>query len=101
MDHYISLTAYWAAGCGESKIEISLEEWEDIRNGKEIGFESDSWYDGEQFDVNWCFNEKKLNIYEAEAHRVVDCPLSELVIFLHNSPVRRTQVDVDLKPLKY
>ena len=34
MDHYISLTAYWAAGCGESKIEISLEEWEDIRNGK-------------------------------------------------------------------
>ena len=50
---------------------------------KKIGFESDSWYDGETFDVNWCFNEKKLNIYEAEAHRVVDCPLSELVIFLH------------------
>ena len=67
MDDYISLTAYWAAGCGESKIEISLEEWEDILNGKKLGFESDSWYDGEQFDVNWYFNEKKLNVYEAEA----------------------------------
>ena len=48
MNDYISLTAYWADGCGESEIEISLEEWEDILNGKKLGFESDSWYDGER-----------------------------------------------------
>ena len=101
MDDYISLKAYWADGCAESEIKISLEEWEAIRNGKKLGFESDSWYDGEQFYVNWWFKEKKFNIHEAEADRVVDCPLSELVIFLHTSPVHRTQVDVDLKPLKY
>lgn len=82
MKNPIELVAFWGNDDVESRIKISLKQWNSILNGEEYSRSTWSYYEGERYNVYWSIKNRMVDIYgEDGAHWVAEVGLNDIYVY--------------------
>ena len=77
----VSVTAYWSEYDAESTLVLPDADWAAVRGGANKVFQSKGFYEGEEFNVEWSFDNSCFSIDSFDGRQcVVDGAIQDLVI---------------------
>lgn len=77
----ISVTAYWSEDDAESTLVLDDVDWAAIKGGANKVFRSKAFYEGEEFEVEWSFDNSCFSVDSFDGRQcVLDGAIQDLVI---------------------